>query len=172
VVAPIAPGGEAALRALLVTMNSAPGVADPGNPLVPFGEFAQLHFARFVILNDPTLGDIEEAYGLPRPDLPNCLAFVGDCDGPSRACLAEMAQRAGAGLRRIFAHCEGFDSRGDLLTWMQAHDLPIAASYVNWVGRTVVQIKQESDLQQALSARLDRTPVASAAEARERWRKM
>jgi hypothetical protein len=55
---------------------------------------------------------------------------------------------------------------------MQAHDLPIAASYVNWVGRTVVQIKQESDLQQVLSARLDRTPVASAAEARERWRKM
>jgi hypothetical protein len=171
VVAPIAAGGDPTLRALFATMNSAPGVADPRNPLVPFGEFAQLHFARFVILNDPTLGDIV-AYGVPRPDLPNYLAFVGDCDGPSRACLAEMAQRAGEGLRRIFAHCEGFDARGDLLAWMQAHDLPIAASYVNWVGRTVVQIKQESDLQQALSARLDRTPVASAAEARERWRKM
>jgi hypothetical protein len=77
VVAPITAGGEAALRALLITMNSAPGVADPRNPLVPFGEFAQLHFARFVILNDPTLGDIE-AYGVPRPDLPNYLAFVGD----------------------------------------------------------------------------------------------
>jgi hypothetical protein len=171
VVAPIAAGGEAALRALLVTMNSAPGVADPRNPLVPFGEFAQLHFARFVILNDPTLGDIE-AYGVPRPDLPNYLAFVGDCDGPSRACLAEMAQRAGAGLRRVFAHCEGFDVREDLLAWLQAHDLPIAASYVNWVGRTVLQIKQESALQQVLSAQLDRSPVASAAEARERWRQM
>jgi hypothetical protein len=171
VVAPIAVGGEATLRALLVKMNSAPGVADPRNPLVPFGEFAQLHFARFVILNDPTLGDIE-AYGVPRPDLPNYLAFVGDCDGPSRACLSEMAQRAGPGLRQVFAHCEGFDARGDLLAWLQAHDLPIAASYVNWVGRTVLQIKQESALQQVLSARLDRTPVASAAEARARWRQM
>ena len=171
VVAPITAGGEAALRALLITMNSAPGVADPRNPLVPFGEFAQLHFARFVILNDPTLGDIE-AYGVPRPDLPNYLAFVGDCDGPAGACLAEMAQRAGAGLRRVFAHCEGFDGRVDLLAWMQAHDLPIAASYVNWVGRTVLQIKEESALQQVLSARMDRTPVASAAEARQRWRQM
>lgn len=171
VVAPITAGGEAALRALLITMNSAPGVADPRNPLVPFGEFAQLHFARFVILNDPTLGDIE-AYGVPRPDLPNYLALVGDCDGPAGACLAEMAQRAGAGLRRVFAHCEGFDGRVDLLAWMQAHDLPIAASYVNWVGRTVLQIKEESALQQLLSARMDRTPVASAAEARQRWRQM
>jgi len=171
VVAPIAVGGEAALRALLITMNSAPGVADPRNPLVPFGEFARLHFARFVILNDPTLCDIE-AYGVPRPDLPNYLAFVGDCDGPSGTCLAEMAQRAGAGLRRVFAHCEGFDGGVDLLAWMQANDLPIAASYVNWVGRTVLQIKQESALQQVLAAQLDRTPVASAAEARERWRAM
>jgi hypothetical protein len=171
VVAPIAAGGEPALRALLATMNSAPGVADPGNPLVPFGKFAQLHFARFVILNDPTLGDIE-AYGVPRPDLPNYLAFVGDCDGPSKACLAELAERAGPGLKQVFAHCEGFDAPGDLLAWMEAHDLPIAASYVNWVGRTVLQIKQESALQQVLSAQADRTPVASAAEARERWREM
>jgi hypothetical protein len=72
-------------------------------------------------------------------------------------------------LRRIFEHCEGFDPQADLLQWLQAHDLPIAASYVNWVGRTVQQIQQESALQQVLSAQVDRTPVASAAQARERW---
>jgi len=171
VVARIAAGREPALRTLLATMSSAPGVVDPNNPLVPFGEFAQLHFVRFVILTDPTLADIE-AYGVPRPDLPNYLAFVGDCDGPSAQCLAQMVQRAAAGLTEVFTHCEGFDTRADLLAWMQAHDLPIAASYVNWVGRTVLQIKQESALQQVLSARLDRTAVASAAEARERWREM
>src|SRR5260370_37673115 len=145
-------------------MNSAPGVADPRNPLLPFGEFAQLHFAGFVILNDPTLGDIA-VYGVPRPDLPNYLAFVGDCDGPSRACLAEMIQRAGQGLRQVFAHCEGFDARAGLLAWMQADDRPIAASYVNWVGRTVVQLKHGTDLQACVSATLDRTPVAMAPEA-------
>lgn len=171
VLAPIAGGSEAALRALLGTMNSAPGVADQCNCLVPFAEFAQLHFARLVILSDPTVGDIE-AYGVPRPNLPTYLAFIGDCDGPSKDCLAEMAERAGAGLRQIFAHCEDFDARGDLLAWLRAHDLPIAASYVNWAGRTVLQIRQESALQQVLSARVDRTLVASVAEARERWQEM
>ena len=38
-VAPIAPGKEAALRSLLETMNSRHGVADPQNALVPFGKF-------------------------------------------------------------------------------------------------------------------------------------
>ncbi len=141
VVAPLAAGSEPALRALLATMSPAPGMADPRNALVPFGEFAQLHFARFVILNDPTLGDIE-VYGTPRPGLPTYLAFVGDCDGPSQDCLADLARRSGAGLRRIFAHCTDFTPGTDLLAWLRAHDLPIAASYVNWVGRTVRQIKQ------------------------------
>ncbi len=171
VVAPIAAGGEPALRTLLASMNSTPGVADPDNTLVPFGRFAQLHFARFVILNDPTLGDIE-VYGVPRPNLPSYLAFVGDCDGPSKDCLADLARRSAAGLRQIFAHCAGFTRDTDLLAWLRAHDLPIAASYVNWVGRTVRQIKQESALQQILSARVDRTPLESPSEARQRWQEM
>ncbi|MEA3181667.1 MAG: hypothetical protein QOI59_5190, partial [Gammaproteobacteria bacterium] len=171
VVAPVAAGSEPALRSLLATMNSAPGVADPNNILVPFGAFGQLHFARFVILNDPTVGDIE-VYGVPRPELPTYLALVGDCDGPSKDCLADLAHKADAGLRRIFAHCTDFTSGTDLLAWMHAHDLPIAASYVNWVGRTVRQIKQESALQRILSARVDRTPLESPADARRRWKEM
>jgi len=171
VLAPIAAGREPALRELLATMNATAGVVDPRNALVPFEEFGQLHFARFVILTDPTISDIE-VYGVPRPTLPNYLAFVGDCDGSSHDCLAELARRAQSGLRQIFAHCEQFDTAGDLLAWLQARDLPIAASYVNWVGRTVQQIKQECALQQVLSARVDRTPVESAAEARERWQEM
>jgi hypothetical protein len=171
VLAPLAAGSEPALRALLASMTCSAGMADPHNSLVPFGDFPQLHFARFVILSDPTIGDIE-VYGVPRPALPDYLAFLGDCDGPSRECLAQMVQRAGSGLRRIFAHCERFDSSGDLLAWMQARDRPIAASYVNWVGRTVLQIREEHSLQQALSARVDRTPLGSAAEARERWQEL
>ena len=63
VLAPLAPGREPALRTLLGGMTTAPGVADPHNSLVPFGELAQLHFARFVILSDPTVGDIA-VYGV------------------------------------------------------------------------------------------------------------
>jgi hypothetical protein len=71
------------------------------------------------------------------------------------------------GLRQIFSHCEDFTPEADLLTWMQAHNRPLAASFVNWVGRTVVQIKQESALQRALSSRVSRSSLASAAAARQ-----
>ena len=171
VVAPIPADREPQLRSLLLTLNVSPGVADPGNELVPFAQFPQLHFARFVILDDPTLGDIE-VYGLARPRLPIYLAFIGDCDGAADDCLAAMVATSAAGLRRVFGFCTDFQPDGDLLAWLRAHDLPIAASYVNWVGRTVRQIKQESALQQVLSARVDRTPLESPNDARTRWREM
>jgi len=166
VVAAIVPGREQALRDLLGTMNSVPGSADPANSLLPFGQFDRLHFARLSVLDDPTLGDIE-AYGPPPPRLPVYLAFLGSCDGPARECLADLVQRAGDGLHRIFAHCEGFDNAEDLLGSLLAHNQPLAANYVNWVGRTVRQIKQESALQRALSARVPRVPLASATGAQQ-----
>lgn len=166
VVAPIAAGREPDLRALLDTMNAEPGMANPGNALLPFGEFERLHFARLVLLEDATLGDFA-VHGLRSPDFPKHLVFMGDCDGPSQALLADVARRGGTGLRKIFAHCEGFDVQGDLLAWMLAHDLPVAANYVNWVGRTVRQVKQESALQRALSSRVSREAVASGADAQQ-----
>lgn len=163
VVAPLAAGREASLRALLDSMNRAPGMADPDNAILPFGAFERLHFARFVLLDDPTLADIE-AYGLPPSRAPLYVVFMGDCDGPARQMLIDMARRAQTGLQRIFAHCDGFDAHGDLLAWMLAHDVPAAANYVNWVGRSVLQIQQESGLQRALSAKVVRATLASGAE--------
>ena len=164
VIAPLAAGREAGLRALLDTMNLNPGMADPVGAVLPFGAFSRLHFARLVLLDDALQADLQ-ALGLPRPRLPTCLAFMGDCDGSARTLLAELVQQAGDGLRRIFAHCEGFQASGDLLAWMLAHDQPLAASYVNWVGRSVQQIRQESALQRALSAQVPRGSLASGAEA-------
>lgn len=155
VVAALAAGRESDLRELLDTMNAAPGMADPGNPLVPFGEFEQLHFARFALLSDATMADLE-VFGLPRPRVPQYLVFLGECDGPAEAQLAEFADLAGPGLRRIFSHCEGFDAGRDLLRWLTTHDVPVAAGYVNRIGRTVQQIRQNSALQGALSAQVPR----------------
>jgi hypothetical protein len=166
VIAPLAAARKRALCELLETMTALPGMADPANTVLPFGQFDRLHFARLVVLEDATLGDIE-AYGLPPPKLPTYLAFMGDCDGPAGEMLADLSRRAGAGLRQIFGHCEDYTAEGDLLRWMRAHDRPLAASFVNWVGRTVVQIKEESALQQALSARVLRSSLASAAAARQ-----
>jgi hypothetical protein len=164
VVAPVARDRESALRALLDTMNSAPGLADPHNALLPFGDFDCLHFARLVLLVDDTLADVQ-AYGLPVASVPRYLALMGECDGPARDCLAEMAHRSATGLNRIFSHCEGFDSADALLPWMLAHDRPPIASYVNRVGRTAVQIREEDALQRALSDRAPRAPVASGEDA-------
>lgn len=153
VVAVVADGREASLRQMLDTMNRQSGMADPENALLPFALFERLHFARFALLPDATMADLE-AFGLPRPAVPPLyLAFVGECDGPVQEQLEEFAQKAGAGLRRIFAHCAGFDgaSTARLVAWMKAHDLPVGANYVNRIGRTVRQVHEESALQKLLS---------------------
>ena len=149
VVAPI--GGErmAALRALLASMNDRPGMAKRDNPIVPFGELENLHYARFVILDDETLRDFEE-YGAPIPDFAVLLAFLGDCDGPADQLLADMVRLAAPGLRQIFSCCQGFTPDTDLLAWMQAHSQAPAANYVNWAGRTVRQIREEARLREVL----------------------
>jgi hypothetical protein len=155
VAAPIVRGREADLRTLLLTMNHCPGTADPNNLLVPFAAFDTLHFARFVILNDATLGDLS-VFGADAefPDAPVYLAFLGDCDGPAELLLADFAHRAGDGLRKIFAYCVGFYPNGDLLDWMRRNSVKAAASYVNWIGRTVRQIREEAALHDALANHL------------------
>ncbi|MDM0013268.1 hypothetical protein QTH87_12565 [Variovorax sp. J22P168] len=164
VVAPVATGRETALRQLLDTLNLKPGMADPAHPVLPFGVFGRLHFARFAILTDGTMADLE-VFDLPRPRVPLYLSFLGECDGPARSQLAEFVQHAGEGLRRIFGHCESFDDGGDLLEWLEAHSVPVGAGYVNRIGRTVRQIRENSALQRALSSQVPRDIAAEAIDA-------
>jgi hypothetical protein len=149
VVATIADGKEADLRATLEAMNIRPGVVDPKNSLVPFASLDRLHFARFIILEDRTAEDVA-AHGLPPRDWPKALAFLGDCDGPAESFLAELVAVAENGLRRVFSHCQEFEPEGDLLRWFMARSQSPAANYVNWVGRTVGQIREECALRDAL----------------------
>ncbi len=149
VLAPIAAGRVDDLRQVVASMNRGPGVVDPQNALVPFAQFDKLHFARIVILDDQTSGDIA-VYGLPKVEYPLYLTLLGDCDGAADAFLAELAQRAGDGLTRIFSHCEGFTPGADLVGWMKAHSAPPATAYVNWIGRTVQQVGEEAVLRDAL----------------------
>jgi hypothetical protein len=157
VLAPIAPGREDDLRALLAGMTTGGGVADPENALVPFGRFDRLHFARFVIVEARNAGDVA-AYHMPEEPWPPSLAFLGDCDGPADTFLAELARRAGEGLRRIFSHCAGFAPGTDLLLWMARRERRPAATYVNRIGRTVRQVREEHALHRALRDHLDRAP--------------
>ncbi len=157
VAAPILPGRRDALHDLLMSMNRRPGEADPANALVPFGRFRRLHFARFVILDDQTLEDLS-AYGKSFPGAPLYLVFLGDCDGPATLVLTELANLAAPGLRRIFGHCEGFAETTDLRSWMRSHRVRAAASYVNFPGRTVRQIREEAALHAVLKTALGTAP--------------
>ncbi len=152
VIAAIRPEREEALRALLATMNRGPGVVDPRNSLFPFGRFERLHVARFVILKDESLRDLPP--GDPFPDPPIWLAFLGDCDGEAGALLEQAVTEAGDGLRRIFSHCADFSADADLPRWLRAHSVAPAAQYVNWLGRTVQQIREEAALHESLSTYL------------------
>ena len=110
VVAPIIEERIDGLRALLGSMNDRPGMAKPDNPIVPFGAFENLHYARFVILDDQTLRDFEEA-GAPIPDFAVLLAFLGDCDGPADDLLADMVRARGAGPASDLFLLPGFHAR-------------------------------------------------------------
>jgi hypothetical protein len=159
VVAPIAPGREDGLRHLLLSMNRSPGIVDPQNPLVPFAQFDRLHFARFVILDDATLDDIT-IYGQPSVNYPTYLVFLGDFDGAAEEFLSDLVQRAGSGLRRIFSFCEDFTPDADLQNWMKAHNQKPAAAYVNWIGRTMRQVREEDILRESLEGFVQNNAVS------------
>jgi hypothetical protein len=153
ILAPIVSSREAELRGLLDSMNEAQGRVNPNNPLVPFAQFDTLHFARFVILDDKTVGDLR-IYGLPVRIHPLYLAFLGDIDGEEEAFLNELVRRAPDGLRAIFSCCHGFASDTDLMAWMKLLRSPASAAYVNTRGRTVRRIREEAALQYAIESHL------------------
>lgn len=94
-------------KSLLKTMtfDDRPGMANPDNPLLRFRDFAEIHFARFVVLADNTLDDRADYPQLPSRE-PTYLCFMADCDGPADELLARMTEKPD-GLRKIFEHCKG-----------------------------------------------------------------
>jgi hypothetical protein len=157
--ATVDPQREAELRQLLASMNRVPGEVDALNSVVTFGQLDRLHFARFVILDDGTLDDIM-VYGLPRVNYPLYLVFLGDVDGSADAFLAELAKVAGDGLRRIFSHCSEYKADTDLLAWIRDRNISPDANYVNWVGRSVLQVREEEALRQAMESFIQENSAA------------
>ena len=153
ILAPIVPSRETELRGLLNSMNETTGSVNRNNPLVPFAQFDTLHFARLVILDDQTVGDLR-IYGLPVRNHPLYLAFLADIDGEEEAFLDELVRRAPDGLRAIFSCCHGFAPDTDLTAWMKLLRTPASAAYVNTRGRTVRRIREEAALQDAIENHL------------------
>jgi hypothetical protein len=143
VVANIIPGHEATLVSLLTEAAQDP----PGNTLIPFGRFPSVHFARFFVLQAAT--DLNGRPLAPR------LILLADVDGPEEAFILTLVGAAGDGLHTIFQHCQAYPGRARLMEFLQANMVPAAAKYVNTIGRTVTQVRQEAQLHDAIQSFLD-----------------
>ena len=150
-------------------MNLSPGRVDPDNTLLPFAHYDRLHVARFVILQDETLGDLA-AYGVsfPNASRPGWCSWATATARPMTCCGVRRDRRAqgcarSSPLRR---------SRRGLICWTgcSRHFLQPAAQYVNWVGRTVQQIREEAALHDFLRECLAKDAAWSTQSGRDRSR--
>jgi hypothetical protein len=164
VIAEIPEDRVADLRALLATMTlpGAPGAADPANPILPFGDFDTIHFARLVVLEDNTLADRAVYPELPKSE-PTWLCLMADCDGDATELLGRVARECPR-LAEPFAFARDYSPGADLPRWLAAHRIKSSASYVNWPGRTVTQAREEgvlrARLREALPHVTSRAPQA------------
>lgn len=152
--AALRPGSAEAARASLLSLNVSPGVNDPHNALLPFAKFAGLHFARVLLVTEPTRAD-RSVYGLPVEGLPDYLVLMGEVDGDEPTFRAELIAKAGDGLRHFFSYTQGFDAGDELDPFLQRARIRSAADYVNWRGRTVTQVREEGILRRTLERYLD-----------------
>jgi hypothetical protein len=141
----IIPGKVLDLKAALDSMS----VESERQVLLPF-EQLPVHFARLFVLDDA-----EDLQGVK---VPSTLVFLSDVDAPVGEYITRLCQLAAAGLDRVFSFCEGYpanpspEARG---AFLRSHSLGTAALYVNTVGRSLQQVRQEAMLREAVGAFLD-----------------
>jgi hypothetical protein len=148
IIAEIRPGETDSLAAKVDAMGN--GMANESR--IPFSAFPQLHFARLFIVPAATDDHGNQA--------PASLVLLADIDGPSDRFLGDLVDRASNGLTELFAHCVGFPEDGGssadrLLDYLRAHQIRPAAMYVNTVGRSVRQVRDEAALQSRIAHELD-----------------
>lgn len=127
------------------------------NELVPFARLGAVHFARFVIL--------DEAKDLRGNLIGPSLVFVSNIDAPLKGYLDELMAVAGSGLDRIFSNCEGYPAPGQWtndsrVKYLLARKIKTQAFYVNTVGRTAEQVRQEASLRESIEDFLERRQAA------------
>ena len=143
--APVLPGKVPELKGIL----DAVGSEDQRRDLLPF-ERLPVHFARLFVLDD--------AEDLDGAEIPASLVFLSDIDAPLADYVTQLCAVAAAGLDRIFALCAGWPSRPtpeSRAAYLTSHALKSASVYVNTVGRSLEQVRQEAKLRDAIADFLD-----------------
>jgi hypothetical protein len=123
------------------------------NELIPFAALDNVHFARFVI--------VPEARDVVGNVIPPSLVYAANVDGPGFGHLQQLLSVATAGVDRIFSHCEGYPpaatrNQQTRLGFLRARQIKTQAFYVNTVGRTARQVREEALLRDELERELDR----------------
>jgi hypothetical protein len=136
------------LKQLLETMGD--GVAN--GSVVDFDALEGVHFARFVLL--------DEATDLSGEPIPAALLYMSDLDVSAERHLRQLVDLAGEGLDRLFGHCDGYPdtarrTREQRFAYLRRHRVKEQAFYVNTVGRTRRQIREEAELRDRLEDFLD-----------------
>src|SRR5215204_2079705 len=93
VLAKIKPGESENLKDLLKIV----GADVEKNEILPFAHLSNVHFARFVVL--------DEAQDVRRRVIRPSLVFASNVDAPLSDHLAELVEHSGEGLDRIYGHC-------------------------------------------------------------------
>jgi hypothetical protein len=150
IVADVKPRRAASLERLLTAM----GEDAAGNDVLPLGELSTAHFARLLML--------DADHDLDGDPLPAHLIYMSDIDGSVAEHLAELVDLAPKGLDQILGHCEGYPppavrrpTRDDRLAFLDARAVKAGAMYVNTVGRTLRQVREEARLRDEIQAFLD-----------------
>jgi hypothetical protein len=120
------------------------------NSVLPFGQFADVHFARLFV--------VDESTDLDGETLPACLYYMADVDAPLHRHLRDLATTFGPGTDAVFSHCADYPpepSPGTRLAWMLERLAAPAATYVHRIGRTVTQVHEEHRLREAVESYLD-----------------
>jgi hypothetical protein len=144
VAAKVVPSKLPGVTQLLQELRTSPG----HNAVLPFARIPSLHFGRIVLLpaSDNPSGE----------RVPAELLLVTDCDGSADDHLNALVQAAGAGLDRLFGHCEDYPQgrieNAERLAFLQRKRLRPRAYYVHQQGRTVAQIQREAQLRERLQA--------------------
>jgi len=147
VVAEVRPEAVDDLRDLLASMGD--GVAN--GTVLDFEELTGIHFGRVVML--------EPATDLKGRPLPASLLLLTDFDIARDRHIAELADRAGGGIDRLFGHCIGYPETPatpeQRAMFLRGYSVREQAKYVNWVGRTARQVRQEARLRDRIQEYLD-----------------
>jgi hypothetical protein len=123
-----------------------------GNHIIPFRKMNDTHFARFVILDDLTDNE--------GPNAHFSLVFSSNFDGSLENHLQHIVDLTGEGLDQIYHFCEGYPDKSERtpesrLNYLRSHQITAQAFYVNTVGRTLRQIRQDIQLRDEIEQFLD-----------------